>query len=889
MAQTLRDQLFGIGDHVDEESIDDAERNRDTEASSTDNCKVWTKESLYVEVFERAINNIGRYETRLFTAEEWDYIQAIRNLEYHSRFLLFRLVLRVPGWHRISNFRRYISEVGEDGLKAAFKQLCDPCGPEIIDLTDDEPAPSFAYFCQGQDQLELADGLRLLLVDELKGLCKTFCVQPKKMTKDMMITALINNANSQSTLSFGPVSNGKGKNKAPEGKLRQTTLPYAASPRKQTETLRQSMLTLVEQPIRLNPYLRTLFMRLDIIWFRQTHYPESLFTMALLCGFNKRTYATYEHVRDPDIWSTREEYLLYETGLQVEAAVDDLLKQEPASKAGADAPSALKKWKDLIRRLIRPSDEEDNDATPAHQKARIVTQILQQHAMPMWEKLLAAESARTTPRRSGLERFEPGYVYTRIVRKCSKALATLKEFASEKEVLDKLLEQRHWRRGSRAKWYDRRALVLTKHLYKDNKNTDLLREARVGLRAALKDDDTATVLRPSLIARLVQVEKWLKLPDAEKTYCDDAALKKPEEVSFHAIRVWDEGVKIDARGKIKGKENKTADITRHFAFREEPELKKTVSSPRWKGKSLWQGRDGTCNVETRAIQYYEEQGFKGIHSETQILTTLFGLLFWDIIFLPIPGAFETPWQTGPLDIGEDSFYNARRDPINRRLEEIRSGRARAKLEEHDDRYREAKTCCIGVNWDLCGREEMVEIVECLGGEPLAAICQLFCEDYGGRCSGVPDLVLWNMETKECKFVEVKGPGDGLSENQKLWSHALLTARCAVDLCWVLDKNGKKKVSAKKTVKPRRQSRASTSRTKLTIRTPSVGPESEDEEAMVQDLEEGDSWEPSSAPPPLLGSKQRPFEIDDDDDPPTKLRKRPGTNFPTPPAKKVKNS
>jgi Fanconi-associated nuclease 1 len=32
---------------------------------------------------------------------------------------------------------------------------------------------------------------------------------------------------------------------------------------------------------------------------------------------------------------------------------------------------------------------------------------------------------------------------------------------------------------------------------------------------------------------------------------------------------------------------------------------------------------------------------------------------------------------------------------------------------------------------------------------------------------VPDLFVWNVLDGICKFVEVKGPGDSLSENQKV--------------------------------------------------------------------------------------------------------------------------
>ena len=58
----------------------------------------------------------------------------------------------------------------------------------------------------------------------------------------------------------------------------------------------------------------------------------------------------------------------------------------------------------------------------------------------------------------------------------------------------------------------------------------------------------------------------------------------------------------------------------------------------------------------------------------------------------------------------------------------------------------------------------------MGGHALRHICLLFCQDYSGRCGGVPDLIVWKMTGEErCKFVEVKGPGDRASDAQKVRS------------------------------------------------------------------------------------------------------------------------
>ncbi|KAJ6631580.1 VRR-NUC domain-containing protein [Mycena sp. CBHHK59/15] len=895
--RNIRDLLFG-GDEepIEERDIDEAEQLR--EATPTDTTIEWARQSLYIEVLERAIMNIKKTERELslFSDEEWHFLDTIADLDYPARFVLMRLIMRKPGqWYRISSLQKYVIEVGEEGLLQALLGLCKPFATladpmdvdeeddGIIDLTldsDDEedvraptqpvagpsnpcqdgpnliqdPPVRLDYFCQGESDMSLLEGLRSLNVDEIKKICKVMKVKHVKLVKDEMVMALVNHAATQSTLPFelSPKSKGKGKAKH-QDTLRQTTLcfPVAKSQRgsqeTQTSRLRQMMLEHLGKSVKVNPYIHRLMVRLHIIYLRSTEFPTSLFQDALLAGFKKRTFAEYEHVRDPDIWCTREQYLKYETALRVEATIDAILEPDAKAERGKTQARAdpgrqfiaagtlgLEFMRSLTTPVRTPAAAEGDEEplefdvvedSSNEEKARTVKRIFEEHALPKWRELVAADSEAV--RKPGLERFEPGFVYTRIVRKGAHALATLKEFAFEKEVIDALLEQRRWRRGRRGAWYERRAILQTRHLFKDSEGkTDVrvLQQARNGLIEALADDDTHAVMRPSLIRRLAALEKRLKMPAEQRSQYDDQLLKAPDVVRVNAIRVWEhpDAINLDANGTVKGKENKTANtpsVTNYFATvsdrldgspdarRANTETKKGSGKWRWKGKSLWKGKDGSSiNVETRALEYYETLGFKGFHSETQILTTLFGLLFWDIIFANVPGAFETPWQTGPLDIAEDSFYYARQDLIEKRLEDINSGQARAILERHDEKYREKKTCCIGVSWQVCDRDALVEIVECLGGEALSSICRLFCEDYGGRRSGVPDLIVWNPDTNECKFVEVKGPGDSLQENQKLWSDSLMNARCAVEVCRIVDPKKEAKEEKERTEKQEKKER-----------------------------------------------------------------------------------
>ena len=146
------------------------------------------------------------------------------------------------------------------------------------------------------------------------------------------------------------------------------------------------------------------------------------------------------------------------------------------------------------------------------------------------------------------------------------------------------------------------------------------------------------------------------------------------------------------------------------------------------GKSQWKGRDEVVTVEEFSLQHYEDEGWKGyvdfeppqgfvhdvlprLHSEGRVVYTIFGLLFWDIIFATVPGAFETPFQVAPLDIDTDTFYHSRCELFEKRLEEIKQGKAREIIRNVDLRHREDQTLCVGVRWDLIEREDLENVVE----------------------------------------------------------------------------------------------------------------------------------------------------------------------------------
>ncbi|XP_073048729.1 fanconi-associated nuclease 1 homolog isoform X3 [Primulina eburnea] len=205
-------------------------------------------------------------------------------------------------------------------------------------------------------------------------------------------------------------------------------------------------------------------------------------------------------------------------------------------------------------------------------------------------------------------------------------------------------------------------------------------------------------------------------------------------------------------------------------------------------KSIFYSEDGEqCGVEQLALEYYsgEGGGWHGVHTESGIWLTIFGILLWDIIFADVPNVFRTKFQTAPLDLETDNFYEVRKSLVEELLDKIREGMAEEILitawESHFG------TACRGVNWEKHSLSDLRAVVTCMGGVSLAAICRHLAQDYRSWSSGMPDLLLWRLHDcykGEAKLVEVKGPNDRLSEQQRAWLLVLIDCGFNVEVCKV---------------------------------------------------------------------------------------------------------
>jgi Fanconi-associated nuclease 1 len=203
------------------------------------------------------------------------------------------------------------------------------------------------------------------------------------------------------------------------------------------------------------------------------------------------------------------------------------------------------------------------------------------------------------------------------------------------------------------------------------------------------------------------------------------------------------------------------------------------------------------SVEQVALTHYIKklEFTNGKHAETSVLTTIFGLLFWDIIFehQTVTNVFVDRFQSRPLDLASDFFYLNRKDLIDSRLEMLRNAPIEFICELITNSWTENKdTECSLVSWGLFDSvEQCLSLIRCFTSNQLTSLCGYMARGYRYCRSGGPDLIVWSTKTSKCKFVEVKGPGDRLSQKQMVWLDFMIRNEISCEVCHVKGCNSKR--------------------------------------------------------------------------------------------------
>ncbi len=169
-------------------------------------------------------------------------------------------------------------------------------------------------------------------------------------------------------------------------------------------------------------------------------------------------------------------------------------------------------------------------------------------------------------------------------------------------------------------------------------------------------------------------------------------------------------------------------------------------------------------VELQVEAWYRQKGWQACYVENTLMTGMAGLYFWEQIFSDCQGAFFHPFQSAPADFLTADFYRTRRLSIQKRLEQLDTKKNDI-LQMYDEKRGVSNAL---INWSELQREWLERACTIIPSHHLAAIFSRLMFDIAHNRSGFPDLILFNESEQSYRWVEVKGPGDRLQDNQKQW-------------------------------------------------------------------------------------------------------------------------
>jgi hypothetical protein len=195
------------------------------------------------------------------------------------------------------------------------------------------------------------------------------------------------------------------------------------------------------------------------------------------------------------------------------------------------------------------------------------------------------------------------------------------------------------------------------------------------------------------------------------------------------------------------------------------------------GKAVYLGKSGkSLSIETFVLEHYHSLRYEGYWSENEYWWAIMTLLFWDIIFKSIPGAYSRGvrlTQDMPDDFFSPNFYIRRKNMIEKRILELTKpsflGLKQPNIEKelilsHKKYYWKP---CRSMDWEKYPSVEALLLApKSLGNPKLMSIMKRLISNFNEYRRGLPDLFL--VRENSPLFVEVKSENEKVANHQYYW-------------------------------------------------------------------------------------------------------------------------
>lgn len=166
-------------------------------------------------------------------------------------------------------------------------------------------------------------------------------------------------------------------------------------------------------------------------------------------------------------------------------------------------------------------------------------------------------------------------------------------------------------------------------------------------------------------------------------------------------------------------------------------------------------------VEAASVEYYQAQGIRALRTENELWRSVFGLVFWPILFAP-EFAIGTEFDWRPYHVRHNNLYTSATEQVEQMLTQCAS---RAGLKQHLIRQ---ATMHYGqgsgiFRWHKQLLQRLLLFVDHVDIAALNRVLKMMAQDYSAYSDGFPDLLV--LTDKGVHFEEIKAQGDSVRKNQ----------------------------------------------------------------------------------------------------------------------------
>jgi len=176
----------------------------------------------------------------------------------------------------------------------------------------------------------------------------------------------------------------------------------------------------------------------------------------------------------------------------------------------------------------------------------------------------------------------------------------------------------------------------------------------------------------------------------------------------------------------------------------------------------------SLGVERAVAAALESQspGDRLVYCENLLIPGMFGLVFWSAIYAAVPGAFFHPFQMRPADLYEADFMALRKSEFDTCWQALES--SDVLLGHALDTYQQKQGIANPfVHWAVLTEDLIRLSVERIPVSAWQGMFRFLMKDLRQHKAGLPDLIRF-PKNEGFELLEVKGPGDTLQKNQKVW-------------------------------------------------------------------------------------------------------------------------